>query len=101
MKYVYPAVFTPTTDVPGFFVEFPDDSSIFTDGSDLYDAIEMAEDVLALSLVVMEDEGKPIPAASDIKDIKVDVENAFVTLIKADTDSYRKLLADMKNRGEL
>ena len=68
MKYVYPAVFTPTTDVPGFFVEFPDDSSIFTDGSDLYDAIEMAEDVLALSLVVMEDEGKPIPAASDIKD---------------------------------
>ena len=99
MKYVYLAKMTMEDNA--YLVRFPDIEEISTFGSDLYEALEMAEDALNLALMDMEDSNELIPAASDIRKVKVDEDNAFVTLIKADTDSYRKLLADMKNRGEL
>ena len=93
MKYLYPAIFIPEEDVPGYFVKFPDDESIFTSGEDLLEAVEMAEDVLPFALMDYEDDGTPIPKASDIRDVKLDDPKSFVTLIKADTDEYRKMLA--------
>ena len=99
LKYIYPAIFTPTDDVPGYVVEFPDDESIFTSGEDLLEAVEMAEDVLPFTLMDYEDDGTPIPKASDIRDIKLDDPKSFVTLIKADTDEYIKMLARMKENG--
>ena len=51
--------------------------------------LEMAEDALNLALLDLEESGEPIPNASDIRSIKVEPPD-FVTLIKADTDAYRR-----------
>ena len=97
MKYIYPATMS---EENGFYlVRFTDIDEISTFGKTLYEAVEMAEDALNLMLVDMEESGDPIPKASDIRDIKLDVPKSFVTLIKADTDEYRKMLARMKENG--
>ena len=109
MKYVYPAVFS-RADEPEelWYVEFPDVEGAFTDAKSLYEAIEMAEDVLASMLVTYEDykagkfvdsDGKPLELKNRIVDptpieqVKAEPDefstSAFVTLIKADTDAYR------------
>ena len=41
------------------------DFDIYTEGKDLVDAIEMAEDAIGMTGMVMEDEGKKLPKASD------------------------------------
>ncbi len=87
-KYVYPAVFTPERD-GSFTVNFPDFESCYTSAESLADAIVMAEDVLCLVLYDMEEAGKEIPKASDLKMVQAD-GNEFVTLIRCDTIEYRK-----------
>ena len=62
--YVYPAVFTALED-GGYEVVFPDLEGCYTFGDDLQDAIEMAEDVLALTLYDYESDKAVIPKASD------------------------------------
>ena len=51
--------------------------------------MEMANDVLCLTLYGMEEDGEEIPAASGVKEIKA-VGDEFVTLISCDTIEYRK-----------
>ncbi len=87
MKYVYPAILTPEDG--GYIVTFPDLENCFTDGSDLCEAVEMAQDVLNLMLKTMEDEKQQIPAASNAADIRCE-DDAVVTLVSADTAEYRK-----------
>lgn len=89
MKYVYPAVFTPSED-GAFLVNFPDIESCYTDGINMKDAFINAEDVLNLVLWNMEEGQKEIPSPSNPKTIVCD-ENSFVSLVSADTLSYRKL----------
>lgn len=86
-KYIYPAVFEKEDDQ--YAISFPDLPNCFTQGEDLQDALEMAQDALCLVLYHMEKEGKEIPAATDIKKIEVS-DNAFVTLIDCDTFEYEK-----------
>ena len=93
VKYIYPATMSEEDGV--YLVRFTDIDEISTFGKTLYEAVEMAEDALNLMLVDMEESGDPIPKASDIRDIKLDDPKSFVTLIKADTDEYRKMLANM------
>ena len=88
MKYVYPAVFT-AEDTGGYSVNFPDLENCFTCGDDMADALEMAEDVLALTLFEYERDGKAIPTPSDPKSIKLD-EDEFVTIVSADTLYYQR-----------
>ena len=89
MKYAYPAVFRQESD--GLYsVEFPDLEGCFTSGETLPDAIEMAEDALCLMLYDMEEDGEPIPAPSNPKDIAVS-DDALVSLVGCDTLEYRKL----------
>lgn len=95
MKYLYPALFTlDMTDknYPNgvYLVNFPDISGCFTDGETLNEAYSMAEDALNLMLCSLEDRKEDIPTPTDVKDIKCD-ENSFVSLISADTLTYRKL----------
>lgn len=86
MKYVYPAVFTPE-DNGQFSVNFPDLESCYTCGDDLGDALYMAEDVLAMTLVSYEDKGLSIPAPSE----KLLLEaGEFQNFIACDTEIYRK-----------
>lgn len=85
-KYVYPAIFTPEQN--GLFsVDFPDISGCYTSGESLIDAMEMAEDVLAMMLCFMEQKGEFIPSATPIKDITT-TDDSFVTLILCDTTDY-------------
>ena len=52
-KYIYPAIFTKEDDGK-FSVMFPDIENCFTGGNDMADALEMAEDVLCLTLYGIE-----------------------------------------------
>lgn len=86
MKYVYPAVFTPEENGQ-ISVNFPDLESCYTCGDDLGDALYMAEDVLAMTLVSYENNSTPIPTPSK----KLSLEDGeFQNFIVCDTDSYRK-----------
>ncbi|MBQ8824463.1 MAG: type II toxin-antitoxin system HicB family antitoxin [Ruminococcus sp.] len=85
-KYVYPAIFT--EESKGYSVNFPDIECCYTSGDSLIEAMEMAEDVLALMLCCKEKDGEKIPTASSIKDIKTN-SNSFVTLILCDTTDYQ------------
>lgn len=88
MKYIYPAVFTKEED-GGYSVVFPDLESCYTCGDSLEQAMDMAEDCLALVLYGYETDKKEIPNASSIDSITTNSDE-FVSLIKCDTLSYRK-----------
>ena len=87
-KYVYPAIFTPDGD--GFFVDFPDIESCYTQGDTLADAIDMAEDVLALRLCSYENDNRAIPHASLKQEFELR-EDQVISLVSADTMEYRKI----------
>ena len=89
MKYAYPAIFSPEEE-GGYFVKFVDIDSCYTQGEDIADGIEMAQDVLALTLYELEEAGNEIPAASMPTDIKCE-SGEFVTMISCDTIEYRKM----------
>ena len=87
-KYIYPAVFT--AEEGGLYsVDFPDLESCYTSGESLADALEMAEDVLALTLYEYERDKKEIPVPSSPKSISLE-ENEFVNYVAADTMYYQK-----------
>lgn len=86
-KYVYPAVFTP--EEGGYSIRFPDLENCFTSAETLEDGMEMANDVLCLTLYGLEQDGKPIPAASAVNDVEHRPEE-FVTLVGCDTVAYRR-----------
>lgn len=85
MKYVYSAIFTPSED--GYQVAVPDLPGCITYGTDLPDALEMAEDAIAMWLWDAENKKEAIPPAS--RTVTAD-SPAFVNLIVADTDEYRR-----------
>lgn len=87
-KYIYPAIFTQENN-NGYSVHFPDLESCYTQGDDLQDAMEMAQDILCLTLYNLEKDNKDIPAPSTPTEISV-CENSFISLIIADTLEYRK-----------
>jgi predicted RNase H-like HicB family nuclease len=86
--YVYPVILTPEKD--GYFVDFPDVESCYTQGDSLADALEMAKDVLALRLCAYENDKKTIPPPSLKQDFELE-ENQIVSLVSADTMEYRKI----------
>lgn len=86
-KYIYPAVFTKEEE--GYSVDFPDLESCYTQGDTLEDAMEMAEDVLALTLYEYEKNQRVIPEPTPIKQIITD-EKEIVSLVMGDTLEYRK-----------
>ena len=103
MKYVYPAIFYRANE-GGYCIEFPDVEGAITQADNIYDALDMAEDALAGMLICWEDfkAGKSklpmknrIVEPTPIEQIKAEPDefskSAFVTLINADTDAYRKL----------
>ena len=112
MKYVYPAIFYKDKELPETYtVIFPDVPGAATCGYSLYDAMNMAEDALGGMLVNWEDAkaGKDqisnkITEPTPISEIKAEPDEysseAFVTLIKVDTDIYREILAELPERDE-
>jgi len=86
MKYVYPAIFTPLGNGE-YDVSVPDLPFCRTCGKGLTEAIEMAEDAIAMWLWHAENQEEKIPAPSE--ELSVDLPQ-FINFIKADTDEYRK-----------
>ncbi len=86
-KYVYPAIFTKEDNM--FSIQFYDLPNCITQGEDLADGLENANDALCLTLYHMEQRGEKIPPATNPMDIKTG-KNQFVTLINCDTVEYEK-----------
>ena len=89
MKLVYPAVFTPCVNLPGYTAVVPDLPGCITEGRSLADAIEMACDAASGWILDEIEDGNPYPAPSDLKKI-ICPEGSFVNLIVLDMDRYRK-----------
>ena len=88
-KYVFPAIFTP--EESGYTILFPDVKNCFTEGDNLTEALENANDVLCMMLYDLERYGKEIPVASSVASIQVNISSGeFVSLISCDTIEYRK-----------
>ena len=83
MKCVYPARFYPEED-GGFSVIFQDFQGCVSQGDDLFEALTEAQDALKFWLETLEEEGKPLPKATALKEIKTE-GSEFVTLIWVDT----------------
>lgn len=86
-KYVYPAIFTYDDD--GINIEFPDIEGCFSCADTDEEALYMAEDVLGLCLLVLEEDDEKIPEPSNLKDIKVE-ENQKTSLISVWMPTVRK-----------
>lgn len=86
-KYIYPAIFAKDGEL--YTVRFPDLEGCYTQGEDLQDAYEMAEDVLCLMLYDLEEEGESVPPASEVSAIKTE-KGEFVSLVSCDTLEYRQ-----------
>lgn len=87
MKYAYPAVFT--QEDAGFSVNFPDFESCYTSGETIEESLEMAEDVLCLTLYRMEEKGALVPKPSPVSSVAAGADE-FVSLVLCDTLEYRK-----------
>ena len=87
MKYAYPAVFT--KEDAGYSVNFPDFESCYTSGETIEESLEMAADVLCLTLYRMEEKGESAPKPSSVASVSVGAQE-FVSLILCDTLEYRK-----------
>ena len=90
MKYTYPVIFEYDDNKIG--VRVPDISGCFTFGETITEAIEMAEDAIAMMLAHYEDHRQQIPKPSDISKIKI--KNGFVNYVIADTDAWRKQFSE-------
>jgi predicted RNase H-like HicB family nuclease len=73
-------------------VSVPDLPGLHTFGSDLADAIYMAQDAIEMWLWDAENKGEPIPRASGKADLERLLENGeqIVSFVAADTDEYRR-----------
>lgn len=90
MQYVYPCVIE--REKPNLYGGyFPDVSGAYAAGETLYEVLLMAEDALNGMLESMEDDGDEILPPTPLEKVKLE-DGEFVTLIKADTDAYRKTL---------
>lgn len=87
-NYAYPAIFTPEED-GGYSIRFPDFECCYTDASDEAEGLDMAKDVLCLTLYDMEKDNKKIPKPSKVNAVQHEPEE-FVTLVSCDTDWYRR-----------
>lgn len=85
MTKVYPAIIH---EEEGYWVEFPDLSGCFTNGSTLEETMEMAKEALGLYLVSLEENGQTIPVPSNIADISAD--EGQTTYISTDINAYRR-----------
>ena len=87
-KYVYPAIFEKEPE-GGYSVYFPDIGGCYTQGEDLAEAVENAEDALCLALYDLEEKSAAIKEPSDISALTVK-DGDFTSLVSCDTIEYRR-----------
>lgn len=82
MRYEYPAVIKYDDGV--YYLNFPDLSGCFTDGSTLKEVLENGEDALKTMLSYYESIGKEPKSPSGINDIQLGV-GEIVSLLRVET----------------
>lgn len=87
MKLVYPAIFTPCTELSGYTVLVPDLPGCVTEGRSLIDAIEMGEDAASGWILDEMEDGNDYPPPTDYRFVSCP-EGSFINLLVLDMDSY-------------
>ena len=87
MEYMYPAILKKQKD-GSYFVKIID-LDVMTQGKNLQNAIHMAEDVICLKLIELQDNNQKLPNPTEILSIECDKQEVS-TLVMADPDLYRK-----------
>ena len=87
MKNTYPVIFTKSGED---FIAYIPDFDMYTQGSTLTEAIEMARDELGILGIDCLDDNEEIPTPSDFRKIQALHPNDIVTLVDIDFDEYRK-----------
>ena len=83
-KEAYPIILSPDDD--GYEVYSPD-FDIYTQGSNIAEAIYMARDAISLVGVTLQDQGKDLPLPSDVSKIECK-KDAITTFVDVDFDKY-------------
>lgn len=96
MKLVYPACFYPEED-GGYSVEVPDLKGCITQGNSLEEAIQMAEDAALGWLLTSIEDGEELPSPSNIRDVKLEQKNGFVSLLLLDLAVYSQKYGTRKS----
>ncbi len=90
MKYFYPAVCKEETNQNKFFVYFPDMTECRASGHSMDEACNRAREALAASLLEIEEQGLPLPPATDEKDLRSRYREECVCTFLVDLDDYRR-----------
>lgn len=88
MKYVYPAIFSPSAD--GYAIWFPDLPGTNSQGTDLTDSMINARNSLGSWLDYLDSKEMEIPKASSPTDVALSEPNDIVTLVDVDLDVFRR-----------
>lgn len=88
MKLIYGAIFE-NCEEGGYSVFFPDLPGCFTEGDDLAEALEMAEEAACGWLLGEIKEGRKLPKATPRENIE-EVEDGFINMLALDLDAYRQ-----------
>lgn len=93
MKAAYPVIFhEDKKDKVPFYVKVPD-LDVSTQGTDMMNAIEMARDVIQLTLVDLEDKKEVIPEPNSVK-FETDPGD-FVSYVDVDSAKYRAAIKNL------
>lgn len=95
MKLVYPAKFYYEED-GGYSVEVPDLVGCITQGENLEEAMQMAQDAALGWLLTTIEEEEEIPTPSSIEEIKIEGKG-FKTLLLLDIDQYTEKYGTKKS----
>ena len=95
MKLVFPACFY--KEESGYSVVIPDLLGCCTQGENLEDAIQMAEDAALGWLLTALEENEEIPQPTEMKDVKLEYENGFVSLLLLDISAYSEKYGSRKS----
>ena len=96
MKLVYPAKLYYEED-GGYSVEVPDLLGCVTQGDDLEEAMEMAQDAALGWILTAIEEEEEIPIPSQIEQIKLQEKDGFKTLLLLDIDQYTEKYGTKKS----
>jgi predicted RNase H-like HicB family nuclease len=85
MKLTYPAIFYEGEG--GYAVEVPDLPGCASGGASLAEAVSMGTDAASGWVLTELEEGRPVPKASNIQDIRPE-EGGFTSILVLDMDAY-------------
>ncbi len=99
--YIYPACFHYEDD-GGFSIFFPDFPCGGSCGDDLAQAMYMARDFLYAVIDSYQEDGKPLPTPTDMRNVVPDPEygEAFVSLIYLEYESYKEYVDNFLSKEQ-